>query len=116
MADKLTLQGKIKKKSINRIFTGRFLYAWYTVFALVVLSMLINLWILSSVEEFRLTIYTPDGEPIRTQIVSKSDLEKLSDPRRADFVLEKGIEPYRACLFNIFRYNLCWNLVRGENS
>jgi hypothetical protein len=114
---KTTPQKEEKKRiSINFIFTGKFLYAWYTIFALVVLSMLINLWILSSVKEFRLTVYTPAGETVDTRIISKEDLDGLTNPLKTDFVLEKGIEPYRACLFSIFRYNLCWNLVRGESS
>jgi hypothetical protein len=103
-------------KSINTIFTGRFLYAWYVIFALVVLSMLINLWILSSVNQFRLTVYDAKGVPVNSEIVSKTDLENLTDPLVPSFVLEKRIEPYKSCLFQFFRYNLCLSLVRGENS
>ncbi|MDR2105616.1 MAG: hypothetical protein LBP51_07680 [Deferribacteraceae bacterium] len=107
-------QEKKGKLSINFIFTGKFLYIWYTLFALVVLSMLINLWMLSSVQEFRFTVYTPTGQPASAQIVSKEALEGLTNPLKTDFVFEKGIEPYRTCLF--FQNKLCWKLVRGESS
>jgi hypothetical protein len=106
----------MKLRSINVIFTGRYLYLWYIVFTLVVLSMLINLWILSSVEEFRLTTYDTSGAAVKTEIVTSDMLDGLTDPRDMNYTLEKGIEPYKSCYLKIFRYELCLNLVKGENS
>jgi hypothetical protein len=104
----------MKLRSINVIFTGRYLYLWYIVFTLVVLSMLINLRILSSMEEFRLTTYDTSGAAVKTEMVTSDMLDALTDTRAMNFTLEKGIVPYKSCYLKIFRYELC--TVRGENS
>lgn len=60
--------------NLSVIFTGRFLYVWYVLFAIIMLLMVYNWSQLKSVDEYVLTIYDSTGKIVSSKVVTARDV------------------------------------------
>ncbi len=60
--------------NLSVIFTGRFLYVWYVLFAIIMLLMVYNWSQLKSVDEYVLTIYDSTGKIVSSNVVTARDV------------------------------------------